>query len=386
MTATLRNVAGSYGQNGDGVISFARDELTPRFSGNFLIMEKVLGGGDCTRTSVDGVDVCTQVAETVTLQCKYSLEEQTIADESFDVTGQDVAAIAENTGTLDYTLAVSDTNAIGDKVTFTITPKNAGLVYATIKSCDVTRDSDELTIIGHGSDHCLNSVVNAEETTAGFTSNGPIQGAWTAFKWSTATTSDDAESQGLKCTIGLSQTASTDAVEACTLSNEPAQACFDDDAWAMEQYGNLCADLVAATPCDHEEYGAELTAHCTCLCPSEPAPAEPEPSSEPAEPCVDDTDALTAAGLAVPTCDFALTTLGIACSDSVVIKNACCACADAPAEPEECNDDLNLVPGFSRTQTCSSLNSDSVIGAYYCNNDSNSANVRSTCPCMCADY
>ena len=226
MTATLRNVAGSYGQNADGVVTFNRAALTPKFSGNFLIMEKVLGGGDCTRTSVDGVDVCTQVAETVTLQCRYSLEEQTIADESFDVTGQDVAAIAENTGTLDYTLAVSDTNAIGDKVTFTITPKNAGLVYATIKSCDVTHASDELTIIGHGSDHCLNGVVSAEETTAGFTSNGPIQGAWTAFKWSTATASDDAESQGLKCKIELSQTASTDAVEPCTESNA---ACVDND-------------------------------------------------------------------------------------------------------------------------------------------------------------
>ena len=93
MTATLRNVAGSYGQDGSGVVVFDRAALTPKFVGNFLIMEKVLGGGDCTRTSVDGVEVCTQVAETVTLQCKYSLEEQTITDESFDVTGQDVATL-----------------------------------------------------------------------------------------------------------------------------------------------------------------------------------------------------------------------------------------------------------------------------------------------------
>ena len=269
MTATLHDVAGDYGQDSEtGVVTFAREDLTPKFSGNFLIMEKVLGGGDCTRTSVDGVEVCTQVAETVTLQCKYSLEEQTITDESFDVTGQDVAALAENTGTLDYTLVVSDTQAIGDKVTFTITPKNAGLVYATIKSCDVTRDSDELTIIGHGSDHCLNSVVNAEETTAGFTSNGPIQGAWTAFKWSTATTSDDAESQGLKCKIGLSQTASTDAVEACTESNEPAPECSDDDAWALDYSGYNCAELVTFSPCDDPGYGAEITENCSCTCPS----------------------------------------------------------------------------------------------------------------------
>ena len=264
MTATLRNVAGSYGQDADGVVTFNRAALTPKFSGNFLIMEKVLGGGDCTRTSVDGVDVCTQVAETVTLQCKYSLEEQTIADDSFDVTGQDTAATAENTGTLGYTLAVEDNKAIGDKVTFTVTPINAGLVYATIKSCDVTRGTDELTIIGHGADHCLNTVVDAEETTAGFTSNGPIQGAWTAFKWSTATTSDDAESQGLKCTIGLSQAASTDAVEACTQSYA---ACVNQDDRMQTSYGMTCAEWEAEYPdfCEMSPGNDPIYCGCTCL-------------------------------------------------------------------------------------------------------------------------
>ena len=218
MKATLRNVSGSYGQSRSGAITFTRDELTPKFSGNFLIMEKVLGGGDCNREDVDGVAVCTEVAETVTLQCKYSLEEQTIAD-TFDVTGQDVSATAEGTGSLDYTLVVEDNKAIGDTVKFTITPVNSGLVYATVKSCDVTHDNgDALTIVGHGSEHCTNPVVNAAALTNRFTSNAVIEGTWKAFKWSTATT-DNVESQGLSCKIGLSENASTDDIEDCTLSN-----------------------------------------------------------------------------------------------------------------------------------------------------------------------
>ena len=99
---------------------------------------------------------------------------------------------------------------------------------------------------------------------------------WTT---TTATTSDDAESQGLKCKIGLSQTASTDAVEPCTESNEPAPACFDDNAWAVNTFADDCATVVGAVTCNDSKSGAELKAHCTCSCPSELAPAEPEPVS-----------------------------------------------------------------------------------------------------------
>ena len=90
-----------------------------------------------------------------------------------------------------------------------------------LKSCDVTHaNGDALTIIGHGAEHCTNPVVSAAALTTRFTSNGVIKGSWKAFKWSTATSSDDAESQGLSCTIGLSQNPSTDDVEDCTESNE----------------------------------------------------------------------------------------------------------------------------------------------------------------------
>ena len=218
MTATLRNVAGNYNQDSStGVISFTRAQLNPRFEGNFLIMEKVLGNDGCTEVTVDGVKVCTEVDETITLQCKYSLEDKTVTD-SFDVTGQDTSATAEGTGTLDYTITVEDNKKIGETVKFTISPVNDNLVFATVKSCDVTRNSDALTIIGHGQDHCTNPVVNAKAETNLFTSQGDIEGTWTAFKWSTAT-NDNVETQGLSCTIALSEAASADPVDDCALTN-----------------------------------------------------------------------------------------------------------------------------------------------------------------------
>ena len=180
-------------------------------------MTMVLGGDGCTRVQVDGVSVCTEVDETITLQCKYSLADQTLQT-SFDVTGQDTAATAENTGTLGYNLVVEDNKSIGDRVKFTITPINDGLVYATVKTCDVTRGNDELTIIGHGQEHCTNPVVQAAAETPLFTSTGAIEGKWTAFKWST-TADNNVETQGLSCTIGLSEFASTDVVEDCKQQN-----------------------------------------------------------------------------------------------------------------------------------------------------------------------
>lgn len=225
LTATLRNISGAYGQNAEGEITFTRDELTPSFdTDNNLVMSVDLGGDGCTQAQVDGVSVCTGVGETITLQCKYSLADVQIED-SFEVTGQDTATTAEGTGSLGYTLSVEDNKAIGESVQFTITPVNEGLVYATVKHCEVTNgaadNDDELTIIGHGVEGCTNPVVNAAADTTRFTSQEEIQGTWTAFKWSTAA-ADNVEAQGLRCTIGLSQLASQVDVEDCELTNAPS--------------------------------------------------------------------------------------------------------------------------------------------------------------------
>ena len=88
-----------------------------------------------------------------------------------------------------------------------------------MKACHVTKDTDELTIIGHGEqDHCTNPVIGAAAITDDLSSNGDIQGKWTAFEWSTSA-KNNAESQGLECTIELSENASTDAVGECQTAN-----------------------------------------------------------------------------------------------------------------------------------------------------------------------
>ena len=148
---------------------------------------------------------------------------QNIADQDltddFQVTGQDTTATAENTGTLEYNLTVEDGD-IGDQIKFTVSPVNPNLVYATVKSCDVIKGDNELTIVGHGSQSCTNPIVNTLALTDFFSSQGDIEGSWKAFKWSTAT-KDNVESQSLSCKIGLSQGISAVAVEDCTQSNAP---------------------------------------------------------------------------------------------------------------------------------------------------------------------
>ena len=221
MKVTLRNHAQTYAgiDSVTGRGTFTVDDLTPSFSddGKFLIMTKILGGTDCTEAVVDGVTVCTAVAEQITLECKYPLDDQNL-DDSFTVSGQDTTAQAENTGNLVYNLEVDDNKLIGEEIKFRINPVNANLVYATVNECHVKRGGQELTIIGHGTPHCTNPVVGAKTYTSFFSSQGQIEGSWNAFKWSTAQ-NDNVEDQTLSCKIGLSQAKSTVAVDDCTASN-----------------------------------------------------------------------------------------------------------------------------------------------------------------------
>ena len=160
MKVTLRGYTGTYdGIDASGQGTFGVDKLTQKFEGDYLILEKVFGGDECTKMQVDGTEVCSAVAEKITVQCKYSLLDQTLDEASFQVSGQDTESSAENTGTLKYNMEVDNDKNIGQEITFKITPVNPGLVYATIKSCDVVKGapiakyfgSYEFFSIRHGS-------------------------------------------------------------------------------------------------------------------------------------------------------------------------------------------------------------------------------------------
>ena len=82
------------------------------------------------------------------------------------------------------------------------------------------KNTDELTIIGHGPvDKCLNEAVGAKALTDYFSSQGVIEGAWNAFKWSTNVADNNVETQGLKCTIGLSKDQNRRGVYKCYTRN-----------------------------------------------------------------------------------------------------------------------------------------------------------------------
>ena len=219
MKVTLRGHTGSYeGIDAHGQGTFNVDQLTKKFEGDNLILEKVFGGDECTKIQVDGVKVCSAVAEKIIVQCMYSLEDQTLDEAPFQVIGQNTEAAAKNSGTLAYNMEVEKDKSIGQDINFRITAVNPGLVYATIKSCDIVKESVKLTIIGHGADHCVNPIVGAAALTDNFSSDNVIEGKWTAFKWST-TTENSIESQALECIISLSENQSDNAVENCQLEN-----------------------------------------------------------------------------------------------------------------------------------------------------------------------
>ena len=175
------------------------------------------GTTGCDEEQVDGVTVCVATGNSFQFTCIYDLDDKTISDDQFTVTGQDVATEAENTGNLGYDLTVSDNTEIGNTVTFTISPKNDGLVAATVKTCSVFKRSQSVTIIGQDNNKCLEGKVNAaaDASTPNLSSTGDIIGSWTAFKWSTSTESEDAETQTLSCIIALTQAVDDTAPEAC---------------------------------------------------------------------------------------------------------------------------------------------------------------------------
>ena len=223
MKVTLRGHTGTYegiDENGQG--TFGPDQLTKKFEGDLLILEKIFGTGECSKVIVvDGHEVCSDAGEKIIVQCKYPLEERKIESDGFSVMGKTVEVEAETpdaeqaTGTLTYTMEVDNDKNIGQDITFKITPLNPGLVYATIKSCDVILGSRKLTIIGgSGTAGCVEAILGVAAMTDNFSSDDVIEGKWTAFKWST-TSENSVELQTLECTIGFSETRSDASVEDC---------------------------------------------------------------------------------------------------------------------------------------------------------------------------
>merc|ERR1711935_461297 len=192
---------------------------TTEVTGN-LQVTKVVDSNGCTKTTVDGVDVCVSTGHQLTFTCNYPLVDQTIStDSDFTVSGSDTTDSAVQYGSLNYALTVdaSAAFAIGNTVTATITPESSGLVTATILSCEV-KNSDlssdnEVSIIDADlkptCDLGVAITTGQGDSALGFT--------WKSFKWSTTKvgTNDVVENQELVCSISLAKEPAAVSPQTC---------------------------------------------------------------------------------------------------------------------------------------------------------------------------
>merc|ERR1719220_750953 len=172
-----------------------------------LVLTKKIDSGGCTKKTVDNVTVCTKTGHELSFECAYSLEDQDL-DQTFTVSGSDIADSASGVGTLEYKMSIDKTGpTIGDRVTAPIKPTNGGLVTATLKNCSIKRDTDVtgVSII----DEWLKSECKLGANIITGQGDGDLSFSWTSFKWTTQkdTNGDDVvENQGVKCSIKLELT------------------------------------------------------------------------------------------------------------------------------------------------------------------------------------
>ena len=147
--------------------SFGQADLEASFDADNLILTKTVA--ETYPVTLDGQTVYKATGHTLDFVCTYPLDDRTVRD-NYDVTGQNVDEFAENTGTLGYDLEMvqkdgADLHKIGSTAEFTITPKNPGLVWAAVKSCQVKRGTNAVQIIGDGGDMCTNGYLSVALTT-----------------------------------------------------------------------------------------------------------------------------------------------------------------------------------------------------------------------------
>jgi len=220
------------------------DEFEITFDEDAQTMQAVLTIGDpdaepvdpenCqNKQTVQGIDICMDtVSVSYSFTCNYSLADQEV-DQEVHVQANQVVDSSESTGegALQYDLLVGtgdDLSAtqfdtvMGEVVNFKISPKTAGIVFATVKSCTISFDTDSgtesINIIGHNAkDMCYLDAVGAMWTDpTAVSSKGDISGQWKAFQWVSNGLST-IENQKLSCTIGLSQNQNTATAEECDI-------------------------------------------------------------------------------------------------------------------------------------------------------------------------
>lgn len=164
-------------------------EFVNEIGKDWMKLSATVGFTECEEFTVDGQVLCKDYAREYTFVCRYELGDHDVAN-SFVVSGQDKLVAAEGTGELLYTLEgesrkilaktklfpVDESVAIGKAVNLRIVPVNPGVVFATVKSCDVIFNNVHVTIFGHKVDKCLTTVLGSSWQTYYASSTETIRG------------------------------------------------------------------------------------------------------------------------------------------------------------------------------------------------------------------
>lgn len=243
---------------------------------NALVISTEVDSG-CKTETVEGTTVCLQTGHNLQFECAYSLEDQALDTVDFKVSGSDAEDSATGTGTLGYTLAVTETMKIGEPAAATITPKTPNLVIATVKSCSVSHDHDGKTESADQSVELFNSNAVPSPNPLGVTiatgkGQEVLSFGWKAFKWSTTKVGNDVEmleDQTLSCSIGLSVPVTCGAG---FVRNAIGDACNNvNECEATNPCGEneTCTDSVGSFDCSCDDGFTGVPGACVAI------PAEP---------------------------------------------------------------------------------------------------------------
>jgi len=166
-----------------------RTKLSDSTKYQALVITRTIDSG-CTTTNVNGITVCLKTGHDLDFECAYDLSDQELDAADFTVAGSDVEKTAVGEGTLTYTLEVNTGLKIGETALATITPKTAGLVWATVNSCTVEHDHDGNGATADSSVTLFesNTLPNPNHLGVAF---GVVKGKnvldfnWASFKWTT---------------------------------------------------------------------------------------------------------------------------------------------------------------------------------------------------------
>ena len=165
---------------------FSAAEAVKTFENQELKLSITIGQ-ECEKVDVGGVTLCTNIIsddKVLQFTCSYELKDQTITSANFDVKPSEPTDLvtAESSGTINYELILDEQFTLGDNVNFEIVPKTVGVVYATVKSCEVKTSEQQVSIFGYNDKPmCFLEALGASWNTAA-SSREKISGQWRSFQ------------------------------------------------------------------------------------------------------------------------------------------------------------------------------------------------------------